>query len=95
MTTRARAEGAIEGEGEMYRVKHPFDTAFAFSRFDARTGSPRNITALRIAAGVRARAGGGGRARADVFTSASVSRRPRVYVAGFLRPLRLSRIRYC
>ena len=34
-TTAAMAEGAIDGSAETYQVAHPFDTHFAFSRFDA------------------------------------------------------------
>jgi len=32
-TTSAQAEGAIEGTGEMYEVREPFGTDFAFSKF--------------------------------------------------------------
>ena len=32
-TTAAQAEGAIEGSGEMYQVRSPFSTDFAFSLF--------------------------------------------------------------
>lgn len=46
VTTRAQAEGAIEGRLEMYRIQKPFDTSFAFSRFGLKAASPRNITAL-------------------------------------------------
>lgn len=35
VTTRAKGEGAIEGEASMYLVKRPFDTSFAFSRFSS------------------------------------------------------------
>lgn len=34
-TTAAMAEGAIDGSAETYQVTGPFDTHFAFSRFDA------------------------------------------------------------
>jgi hypothetical protein len=47
VTTRAQGEGAIEGRAEMYRVVRPFDTAFAFSRFGARSAAPRNISGMR------------------------------------------------
>lgn len=47
VTTRAKAEGAIEGESEMYRIRSPFDTNFAFSRFGAHQASPRNASGLR------------------------------------------------
>ena len=33
--TEAMAEGAIDGEANLYEVKSAFDTRFAFSRFDA------------------------------------------------------------
>ena len=47
VTTRAKAEGAIEGTAEMYRVKHAFDTKFLFSRFGLRYAPPRNVSMLR------------------------------------------------
>ena len=34
-TTRAQAEGAIEGAADMYEVASPYETRFAFSVFDA------------------------------------------------------------
>ena len=34
-TTRAQAEGAIEGAADMYEVASPYETTFAFSVFDA------------------------------------------------------------
>ena len=33
--TSAMAEGAIEGSAAMYEVPSPYETRFAFSRFDA------------------------------------------------------------
>ena len=33
--TSANAEGAIEGSAAMYEVPSPYETRFAFSRFDA------------------------------------------------------------
>lgn len=47
VTTRARAEGAIEGEASMYRIRTPFDTNFSFSRFGVDAAAPRNTSALR------------------------------------------------
>lgn len=44
VTTKARGEGAIEGTAEMYRIGHPFETRFPFSRFGAEFAKPRNIT---------------------------------------------------
>ena len=42
ITTRAKGEGGIEGTAEMYRVRKPFDTDFAFSRFGSeRPARPR------------------------------------------------------
>ena len=35
VTTRAQAEGAIEGTAADYRVSRPFDTQFRFSRYGA------------------------------------------------------------
>ena len=46
-TTRAKAEGAIEGTAEMYRVKRPFDTNFSFSRFGATAARPRDAAKIR------------------------------------------------
>jgi len=34
ITTHARGEGGVDGYAEEYRVAHPFDTHFRFSRFD-------------------------------------------------------------
>ena len=55
-TTAAQAEGAIEGSGEMYQVRSPFSTDFAFSRFGAPSsaanekGSGRDAVAMCDAA---------------------------------------------
>lgn len=49
VTTRAKAEGAIEGSSEMYRIRSPFSTNFAYSRFRAREAAARNTSALRRA----------------------------------------------
>ena len=46
VTTRAKAEGAIEGSLEDYRMASDFATAFRFSRFDAVTAPVRNVSAL-------------------------------------------------
>lgn len=47
MTTKAQAEGAIEGSPEDYKMgKQPFATAFKFSRFDSKAAPHRDITAL-------------------------------------------------
>ena len=48
-TTRATAEGAIEGTIEEYRLPSPFATEFKYSRFGRRISAPRNATALRWA----------------------------------------------
>lgn len=48
ITTRAKAEGAIEGNGEMYRIHSPFDTNFTFSRFGAKAAAPRNTSLMRM-----------------------------------------------
>jgi len=47
VTTKAKAEGAIEGTLDDYRVRSNFATAFRFSRFDAHAARPRNVRALR------------------------------------------------
>jgi hypothetical protein len=46
ITTRAKAEGAIEGTLDNYRVASGFATAFRFSRFDATSAPTRNVSAL-------------------------------------------------
>ena len=46
MTTSALAEGAIEGSAADYEVATPYETAFRFSRFDAR---PRSSSPLASA----------------------------------------------
>lgn len=46
VTTRAAGEGAIEGTLEMYRVAHPYDTKFAYSRFDKVAAPSRDIKAM-------------------------------------------------
>uniref|UniRef100_A0A7S3EVJ9 Uncharacterized protein n=1 Tax=Haptolina ericina TaxID=156174 RepID=A0A7S3EVJ9_9EUKA len=55
ITTRARAEGAIEGCAEDYRVASDFATAFRFSRFDAVRASTRNVSALNRSRAAAAR----------------------------------------
>ena len=47
-TTKAMAEGAIEGSASMYIVNTPFATEFAFSRFYKLAEKPRSTTHLRI-----------------------------------------------
>jgi len=48
VTKRARGEGAIEGHAEMYRVRRPYDTEFAFTRFGRTAHLPaRNVSLLR------------------------------------------------
>eukprot|EP00966_Prymnesium_polylepis_P256772 5931392-Prymnesium_polylepis.1 len=46
VTTRAKAEGAIEGTLEDYRMASDFATAFRFSRFDVTFARVRNVSAL-------------------------------------------------
>ena len=47
MTTKAQAEGFIEGNFMDYKMTEVFATAFKFSRFDARLPvPPRNVSAL-------------------------------------------------
>ena len=47
VTTRAEAEGALEGGlTAEYMVNSPFDTRFAFSRFDVTRAAPRNGNGL-------------------------------------------------
>ena len=46
MTTRAMAEGSIEGVWQDYVMPSPFATSFKFSRFGVTKAPPRNVTAL-------------------------------------------------
>jgi len=46
LTTKAQAEGAIEGNATDYRLSSPFSTHFRFSRFDAVVSAPRDIKGL-------------------------------------------------
>jgi len=47
VVTSAQGEGAIEGTMEDYEiVGEPFNGSFKFSRFGAKTGSPRNVALL-------------------------------------------------
>lgn len=49
MTTRAQAEGAIEGQAKDYMMVHPFSTNFSHARFLSRatdTCAVRNVQLL-------------------------------------------------
>jgi len=46
ITTKAMAEGAIEGEAAEYKMAGPFATDFKYSRFDAVAASHRDVTLL-------------------------------------------------
>jgi len=46
MTTKAQAEGAIEGTWEDYKLTSDFATAFKYSRFDAVAAKPRDVSKL-------------------------------------------------
>ena len=46
VTTKAMAEGAIEGVAADYAMAGPFATAFKFSRFDATSAKPRDVSKL-------------------------------------------------
>eukprot|EP00966_Prymnesium_polylepis_P245872 5687381-Prymnesium_polylepis.1 len=50
---RGKAEGAIEGALEDYRMEHDFATKFRYSRFDSVAAGARNASALggRVASG--------------------------------------------
>jgi len=45
-TTKAQAEGAIEGTWEDYKLASDFSTAFKYSRFDAVAAKPRDVSKL-------------------------------------------------
>lgn len=47
MTTTAQAEGAIEGVGADYKISHGFTTDFKYSRFDAESAAPRDLSTLK------------------------------------------------
>ena len=46
VTTKAMAEGAIEGVASDYEVEGKFATDFKFSRFDAASAKPRDVSTL-------------------------------------------------
>lgn len=46
VTTKAQAEGAIEGTIFDYKMPSPFATSFKFSRFDAVAAAPRDVSKL-------------------------------------------------
>jgi len=46
ITTKAMAEGAIEGTAADYKMASPFETAYVYSRFDAISAKPRDVTKL-------------------------------------------------
>ena len=53
VTTKAKAEGAIEGRLEDYRLTSAFATTFQFSRFDTIVASARNVSMLGGVSGPR------------------------------------------
>ena len=46
VTTKAMAEGAIEGTAADYEVDDKFSTQFKYSRFDAISAKPRDVSML-------------------------------------------------
>ena len=46
VTTKAMAEGSIEGVWQDYVMPSPFATSFKFSRYNLTKAAPRNVTAL-------------------------------------------------
>jgi hypothetical protein len=46
VTTKAMAEGAIEGEASDYKMAGPFATEYRYSRFDATEAKPRDASVL-------------------------------------------------
>lgn len=46
MTTKAMAEGAIEGTASDYKMLNKFTTAFKYGRFDATKAGPRDVSKL-------------------------------------------------
>jgi hypothetical protein len=46
VTTKAMAEGAIEGDHHDYKMWGPYRTEYKFSRFDKTSARPRDTTTL-------------------------------------------------
>jgi len=46
VTTQAMAEGAIEGKAVDYQMPGPFDTDYKYTRFDATSAKPRDVSQL-------------------------------------------------
>jgi len=53
--TKAQGEGAIEGHPTDYQLTSPFATHWQYSRFDARSARPRNISLLQRVGGPNVR----------------------------------------
>jgi hypothetical protein len=70
VTTKAMAEGAIEGEHTDYKMAAPFATEYKYSRFDKSAATPRDTSKLRgkRVRGAKPTTRGGG-ASADVAPS--------------------------
>jgi len=49
VTTKAMAEGALEGDASEYELRHKFATHFKYSRFDVTAAKHRDTSKLRIA----------------------------------------------
>jgi len=47
VTTKAMAEGAIEGAAADYEMAGPFETQYKFSRFEATAAKPRDASQLK------------------------------------------------
>jgi len=48
VTTKAMAEGALEGDASDYELRHKFATRFAYSRFDATAAKHRDVSKLAV-----------------------------------------------
>jgi hypothetical protein len=46
VTTEAMAEGAVEGKASDYKMSDKFETQFKFTRFDATSAKPRDVSKL-------------------------------------------------
>jgi len=55
VTTKAMAEGAIEGDAVDYELRHRFATRFKFSRFDSTAAYHRDVSKLGVAKGGKER----------------------------------------
>jgi len=73
VTTKAMAEGAIEGVAADYEMEDKFATTFKYSRFDAVAAKPRDVTKLLGKRSTGRADGAGAGASPDVETDGSAA----------------------